>query len=175
MRSAVNAAVLSLLIERPSYGGEVGRRFGERYEGLLDSRPQHMYDALEDLEADGLIEPFPVEDEHGTSREGFRATAKGARAYQAWLRSRIRRTKNLREEVLIRFASARPEDIATVEYLLDSYQEAVMALASAPPVRTDSPVERALDRERRTLADAKLRWIAWARDDLRTRARTREP
>ena len=49
MRSTVNAGVLSLVIEKPSYGGEIGRRFEERYEGLLSSRPQHIYKALEGL------------------------------------------------------------------------------------------------------------------------------
>jgi PadR family transcriptional regulator len=175
VRSAVNAAVLSLLIEQPSYGGEIGRRFEERYDGLLDSRPQHMYNALEDLESDGLIESFPVEDERGTPRDGYRATAEGARAYQRWLRARIRISKNTREEVLIRFASTRLEDLETAEYLLDCYEQAVLALAAGRPTRADNAVDRALDRERRTLADAKLRWIAWARDDLRTRASTREP
>ena len=169
MRSSVNAAVLSLVIERPSYGGEIGRRFEERYDGLFDSRPQHMYKALDDLEEDGLIEPWFVEDEHGLERDGYRATASGARAYQAWLRSRIRPSKRIREEVLIRFASTRPEDVETVEYLLDCYQQAVMAFAAVPRIRTDNLVERALDKERQTLADGTLRWIAWARDELRTR------
>jgi DNA-binding PadR family transcriptional regulator len=169
LRSSVNAAVLSLVIERPSYGGEIGRRFEERYDGLFDSRPQHMYKALDDLGADGLIEPWPVEDEHGIEREGYRATAKGARAYQAWLRSRIRPSKRVREEILIRFASTRPEDTETVEYLLDRYQQAVMALAAVPRVRTDNQVVRALDKERQTMVDGTLRWIAWARDELRSR------
>lgn len=169
MRSSVNAAVLSLVIERPSYGGEIGRRFEERYDGLFDSRPQHMYKALDDLEEDGLIEPWPIEDEHGVDREGYRATAKGARAYQAWLRSRIRPSKRMREEVLIRFASTRPDDVETFEYLLDCYQQTVMAYAVVPRVRSDSNVVRALDKERQTMADATLRWIAWARDDVRSR------
>lgn len=169
MRSSVNAAVLSLVIERPSYGGEIGRRFEERYDGLFDSRPQHMYKALDDLEAEGLIEPWPVEDEHGFEREGYRATAKGARGYQAWLRSRIRPSKRVREEILIRFASTRPEDTETVEYLLDRYQESVMALAAVPRVRTENLVVRALDKERQTMVEGTLRWIAWARDELRSR------
>jgi DNA-binding PadR family transcriptional regulator len=169
VRSSVNAAVLSLVIERPSYGGEIGRRFEERYDGLFDSRPQHMYKALDDLEEDGLIEPWPVEDEHGIERDGYRATAKGARAYQAWLRARIRPSKRVREEILIRFASTRPEDTETVEYLLDRYQEAVMMLAAVPRIRTESLVVRALDKERQTMVEGTLRWIAWARDELRSR------
>lgn len=165
----MNAAVLSLVIERPSYGGEIGRRFEERYDGLFDSRPQHMYKALDDLETDGLIEPWPVEDEHGFEREGYRATGNGARAYQAWLRSRLRPSKRMFDEVMIRYVSTRPQDIETFEYLLDCYQETVMAYAVAPRVRTDNDAVRALDKLRQTQAEATLRWIAWARDDVRSR------
>jgi hypothetical protein len=74
---------------------------------------------------------------------------------------------------MIRAARSRPrtrrEDIETVEYLLDRYQQAVMALAAVPRVRTNNPVERALDKERQTMVDGTLRWIAWARDELRSR------
>jgi DNA-binding PadR family transcriptional regulator len=169
VRSAVNAAVLSLVIEQPSYGGELGRRFEQRYDGLLASRPQHVYESLDQLRVQGLIEPFAIEGEDGSPRDGYRATAKGAAAYRRWLRAPIRISKNARQEVLIRLASTRPDDYATVEHLLDCYEQSVLALARMRPIRSGNAVDRALDEERRAMADAKLRWIAWARDDLRTR------
>jgi DNA-binding PadR family transcriptional regulator len=169
MRSAVNAGVLSLVIEQPSYGGEIGRRFEERYDGLLSSRPQHIYKALDELRSQGLVEPIVLDDESGLGQSvrGYRATANGARAYRGWLRSPIQVGSRTRHEVMIRLASTRPEDRETATYLLDAYERAVLALARRHPVCTDNVIDRLLDEERRTLADAQLRWIARARDELR--------
>jgi DNA-binding PadR family transcriptional regulator len=169
MRSAVNAGVLSLVIEQPSYGGEIGRRFEERYDGLLSSRPQHIYKALDELRTHGLIEQIVLDDgvRLGQQVRGYRATAKGARAYRGWLRSPIQTGSRTRHEVMIRLASTRPEDRETASYLLDVYERAVLALARRHPVRADSVIDRLLDEEHRTLADAQLRWIARAREELR--------
>jgi DNA-binding PadR family transcriptional regulator len=170
MRSAVNAGVLSLVIEQPSYGGEIGRRFEERYDGLLSSRPQHIYKALDELRAQGLVEPIVLDDGSGVGQQvrGYRATANGARAYRGWLRSPIQAGSRTRHEVMIRLASTRPEDRETAAFLLDAYERAVLALARRHPVRTDNVIDRLLDEEHRTLADAQLRWIAHARDELRS-------
>lgn len=172
MRSAVNAGVLSLVIERPSYGGEIGRRFEERYEGLLSSRPQHVYKALEELRSQGLVEQIALDDAPRVDQRvrGYRATAAGARAYRRWLRSPIQVGSRTRHEVMIRLASTRPDDGPTAVYLLDAYERAALALARSHPVRAGGVIDRLLDEERRTLADAQLRWIARARDELRSLA-----
>lgn len=169
MRSAVNAGVLSLVIEQPSYGGEIGRRFEERYDGLLSSKPQHIYKALDELRTQALVEQIALEGDSGLGQQvrGYRATARGARAYREWLRSPIQAGSRTRHEVMIRLASTRPEDRDTVSYLLDAYERAVLALARRHPVRVDNVIDRLLDEEHRTLADAQLRWIARARDELR--------
>lgn len=174
MRSAVQAAVLSLVIEKPSYGGEIGTRFEARYEGLLSSGRQHVYEALEDLRVQGLVEPFKVHGSDGSVREGYRGTARGAQAYRRWLGAPLPMSGDTRRQVLIRLASTRPDDLATVERLLDRYEHAALALARERPVVTDNPVERALDEERRVLMGAKLHWIAWMRDELRAQAERRE-
>jgi len=170
MRSAVNAGVLSLVIEQPSYGGEIGRRFEERYDGLLSSRPQHIYKALDELRGQGLVEPIELDDggRLGQPVRGYRATGAGARAYRRWLRSPIQVGSRARHEVMVRLASTRPDDRHTAAFLLDAYEHAVLTLARNHPVRSDNVIDRLIDEERRTLADAQLRWIARARDELRT-------
>ena len=177
MRSAVNAGVLSLVIEQPSYGGEIGRRFEERYDGLLSSRPQHIYKALDELRAQGLVEPIELDDgaRLGQPVRGYRATAAGARAYRRWLRSPIQVGSRARHEVMVRLASTRPDDRQTAALLLDAYEHAVLALARNSPVRSDNVIDRLIDEERRTLADAQLRWIARARDELRTQSAEHGP
>lgn len=169
MRSAVNAAVLSLVIERPSYGGEIGRRFESRFEGMLAPRQQHIYRALQRLEEDGLIEPIPLEGEDGSVRQGWRATAAGARSYRAWLREPVPLGDDALTQLRIRLASTRADDLETARHLVDEYERAALALARRRPPRSDSLIERALDEERRVAADAALRWVAWLRDELRKR------
>ena len=167
MRSAVNAAVLSLVIEQPSYGGEIGRRFEERYDGLLASRPQHVYEALKQLRLQGLIEPITIEAEDGSSHDGYRATANGARAYRGWLRASVPLSKDAPLEIMIRIASTRPDDVATAEFLLDAYEQAVLATTSRRPVRSESIIDRGVDEARRVVVGARLRWIRWMRDEMR--------
>ncbi len=167
MRSAFNAAVLSLVIERPSYGFEIGRRFEERFSGLLASRLQHVYRALDKLKVQGLIEVVELEADDGSVRDAVRATARGARAYQAWLRESVPITNDAPAQVMIRFAATRPEDIETALYLLDCYERVVLALARGGRARSGTLIEQALDEQRRVDVDSKLRWVAWVRDKLR--------
>jgi DNA-binding PadR family transcriptional regulator len=175
VKSAVQAAVLSLVIEQPSYGGEIGTRFEERYYGLLASQRQHVYEALDRLRDQGMIEPVKLHGDDGSARDGYRATAVGARAYRGWLRSPIAVSHDTRRQVLVRLASTRAEDRETVDYLLERYEHAALALARKRPVRSGNVVDRALDEERRVLVGAQLGWIAWVRDDQRAQADTREP
>ena len=177
MRSAVNAGVLSLVIEKPSYGGEIGRRFEARYEGLLGSRPQHVYKALEDLERQALIEQMEPDDELEWSAQPtrvYRATAKGARAYRRWLRAPITASSRTRHEIMVRLASTRADDVETTERLLDAYERAVLAIVRQPPAAGESMIDQLVDEERRTLGDAQLRWVSRARDALREQASRRE-
>lgn len=173
----MNAGVLSLVIDKPSYGGEIGRRFEERYDGLLASRPQHIYKALEELEKQGLIERVSLEESDWSTQphRGYRATRDGARAYRTWLRAPVPASGRARHEVMVRLASTRPADIESAELLLDSYEAAVLSAARRRPPASATVIDRLIDEERRTLADAQLRWIARARDELRDVASSREP
>ena len=164
MRSTVNAGVLSLLIEHPSYGGELGRRFDDRFDGLLFSGPQHIYKALDDLQKQGLIEKVRLEDD---ARDGYRATAKGAQAYRTWLRAPIPASGRARNDLMVRFAATRPGDVESIELLADRYEAMVLAMARKGRAPAGTVVDRLVDEERRALHDAQLRWIARVRDELR--------
>jgi len=171
MRSLVQAALLALVIERPSYGGEIVGRYEDRFFGLLGSGRHHLYDALRRLRAQGLIELTLIELEDGTTREGLRATALGAQRYRVWLRAPIEISHDTRRQVMIRLACVRASDIETIEYLLERYELAVLELARRRPVQSDNLVLRAVDEERRAAAGGKLNWVAWMRDELREQAR----
>jgi DNA-binding PadR family transcriptional regulator len=172
VRSNFRAGVLSLVIEQPSWGGEIGRRFEQRFDGLLSADRPHIYRALDALERDGLVEKMLL-DESGQERECYRATADGARAYRGWLRMPIPLSGRTRDEVMIRFRATRDQDLESAEHLLDDYERATLALMSRPEPANASVIERLADAERRIDLAGKLRWIAEARDELRDLASRR--
>lgn len=170
MRSAVNAAVLSLVIEQPSHGYEIGRRFEERYDGLLAPRQQHVYRALRRLAQTGMVEQVPPEGLRASASDVWRATAKGARAYREWLRKPVPRSADAPLQIRIRLAATRADDLRTVHHLLDAYEQVVVGLGRRPRPRSGNLIDLALDEERRVSVDAATQWVAWVRDELRKRA-----
>lgn len=178
MKSNVSGAVLSLVIERPSVGASVCRRFEARYGGLLGSGRQHIYDALSRLVRDGMLVRVPrellaeldEEDARGAITDGYRATAEGARAYQRWLAdASLLRPDSLigsRQETLIRLVSTQPQDRAGALRLLDRYEQVILRLIQSTPLEARNLMDELLADELTDLAQAELRWIARTRDKL---------
>src|SRR5271168_3961392 len=78
MRSPVNWALLGLVIERPSYGYELVKRFQREYEDVLPlSSESHVYTALKALERRGLIEETPGKGGGRQPKPCYHATATG--------------------------------------------------------------------------------------------------
>lgn len=190
MRSAVNWAVLGLVIERPSYGYELFQRLERRYGGVLDPPISQIYAALNALERAELIEPLPA-DEAGTPEDGapsrrrqpkvhYRATASGARAFRAWVAEGMR-DDPLHGELLRRIAGAAAapgiDAVSAMRELVDTYERACVEEASRlplPPARNAATpaaaagelVERLVLAARRGLLDAQFAWIDHARKEI---------
>lgn len=174
MKSNVKSAVLSLVIERPTGGADVCRRFEERFEGLLESRRNHIYDALAQLARGGLVERIPLADDDedgfddGGRALGFRATARGARTYRTWMHQQIPASKDARQEALVRIAATQAHDVDGALRLLSEYELIVLDLARrAHPAPDSSVIDELLADERQEVAQAELRWIRRARARLR--------
>jgi DNA-binding PadR family transcriptional regulator len=191
MRSAVNWAVLGLVIERPSYGYELFQRLERRYGGVLDPPISQIYAALNALERADLIEPLPREEPEPAPEERlrpsakrqpkvhYRATAGGARAFREWVAEQMRGDPK-HVELLRRIAGAAAAGLdraATMRDLVDAYERACVEEASMlplPPARSAvSPaaaggelVERLVLAARRGLLDAHFAWIAYARREI---------
>ncbi len=198
MRSAVNWAVLGLVIERPSYGYELFQRLERRYGGVLDPPISQIYAALNALERAALIEPLPAEeagaapDEHARPaarrqpKVHYRATAGGARAFREWVAEQIRDDPR-HVELLRRIAgtaAAGVDRVGTMRDLVDAYERACVEEASLlplPPARSGATpavaagelVERLVLGARRGLLDAHFAWIAYARKEIDAFERTR--
>ena len=94
--------VLGLLAEQPSHGfalarllapgGEVGRVWAA-------SRPL-TYRAIDQLAADGLIEPVRTEPGHGPQRTVHELTTSGREALADWLRTPVPRFRDVRATLL---------------------------------------------------------------------------
>lgn len=172
MKSNVNAAVLSLVIERPSQGAGVCRRFEMRYRGLLESRRQHIYEALGQLVRSGMLERIPLDFEEAAEQDpltgpaGYRATGRGARAYRSWLCEPIALSKLSRQETLIRLASTSPADRATALALVDRYERVVLDLIQQTLLDAGNLMDELVADERTDFAQAELRWIQRTRDKL---------
>lgn len=97
MRSTVDVAVLGLVLERPSYGYELSKRFEQRFGALLSVSRSHIYSALNSLLRDRLIEPLPHDGSLRQPKVHYRATADGVAAFRTWLAERRALTAALTE------------------------------------------------------------------------------
>jgi DNA-binding PadR family transcriptional regulator len=199
MRSAVNWAVLGLVIERPSYGYELFQRLERRYGGVLDPPISQIYAALNALERAALIEPLPLEQPAAHEPEErlrapakrqpkvhYRATGAGARAFREWVAEQMREDPR-HVELLRRVAGAAAAGVdrtGTMRALVDAYERACVEEASLlplPPTRNGATpaaaagelVERLVLAARRGLLDAHFAWIAYARKEIEAFEATR--
>jgi DNA-binding PadR family transcriptional regulator len=171
---------LGLLIERPSYGYELLKRFEREYEKLLPlSGDSHIYTALNALASKGLIEEFHTSDtrERNAERQPkprYRATVEGERCFLEWVigsRCEDRRQWRLFLRQLAVFAS-RPEiGIQIIQCCEESYlKEAADASHSSSGASgcdgAAGLAARLLCEESRLTIEARLPWVAYARREF---------
>jgi DNA-binding PadR family transcriptional regulator len=183
VRSTVNWAVLGLVIEKPSYGYELSRRFERRFGGLLRVGTSHIYAALNSLEKSALIEPMPIEagpEKRRQPKIHYRATAAGARAYRGWLGERMRDDSH-RVELLGKLLSTGSLDARAMLALVERYERECLEEASRIAIpRRDEPAskgqaahtlaERLVAEERRLALHGQLLWAQYARREIRALA-----
>jgi len=181
LRSQVACAVLGLVIEKPSHGYEIGQRFDRRFGGFLSVGRSSIYAALASLMEAGLIEKMSGRSTTGVSRgakagASYRATARGARAYRAWLAERVRNDPQ-RVEMLGRMTLAGVHSVEAALDFIGRYERECVREAQELSRPIDGAVagcggvsgvvERLLIEERRRMIDAQLGWITYARAELR--------
>jgi DNA-binding PadR family transcriptional regulator len=179
--SMVQWALLGLLIERPSYGYELARRFERTYGGMLRlSGASYIYTALDGLRRRELIEEAKSLSGQRLPRVHYRATDAGVRAYRerllAQMRENDRRSRLLARQLAV---LAREPEVALElleRYERECLEEAERAPATgAPDLPRNHPTElagRLAAEERRLALDATLAWVEYARRELRELAAT---
>lgn len=109
---ATKYAVLGLIMERRGYGYDLAQRLAERLGPAWQLNPAAVYQALNQLEADGMVESFeqpspPLSDERRRlPRLVYEATERGREAFRAWLLAPVLRQEPIRSELALKLAVA---------------------------------------------------------------------
>ncbi len=173
MHSPVNWALLGLVIERPSYAYELAHRFERTYEGALSlSSVSHVYTALATLRERELVQELPGTRGAPRSRRRYEATATGIDEHARWLVGQVSEERR-RQRLLIAQLGALARSPQRAIEVLDAYERACMLeVADAPAAGEGIPgmtglVARLIGEETRLAVAAKLRWVHYARAQVR--------
>jgi DNA-binding PadR family transcriptional regulator len=174
MRSAVNWAVLGLLIERPTYVYDLAQRFERRYGSALAlSNIGHAYTALGALEGRGFVQEIPGTREGRQPKPRYRATPAGRHAYRDWLVA-LAREEGRRRRLLVLALGALADEPAQVLDALGDCERAWLAdgmatdIAGGGAAAAEHPalLARLLAEQDRLAVGAQLEWVQFAREQL---------
>lgn len=172
--SPVVTAVLALVIERPSYGYELSQRFEQRFGELYPVSRARIYQVLDQLLRQGLVEQMPAVPERGSERQPrphYRATGAGARTHREWLAAAIQADPR-REELLRRLLATSARDARTMLQIVEVYERACLddMARKAPALGADEePADGTrlrdllIAEERRLAHETRLKFISFAR------------
>ncbi|MDO8186098.1 PadR family transcriptional regulator [Conexibacter sp. JD483] len=130
MRSTVDLVVLGLLLEHPSYGYELCKRYERRFDQLARVSRSHVYSALNSLQRDGLIEPLPADDSGRQPKVRYRPTAAGAALFRDEVSEQLDETVR-RSRLLGQLAAIGVGRRDEVLELVDGHEHAVAAALAA--------------------------------------------
>jgi DNA-binding PadR family transcriptional regulator len=175
MTSAVNWALLGLIIERESYAYELSQRFQQVYRNTLNlSSSSHVYIALGVLVHRSLVIEVAGSRAGRQPKPRYRATDRGIDRYRDWLVSFVGEDRR-RQSMFVLGLSALVGKGDVAADVLDRYEQAWLAhdtgiIASDASARPVGPggelVARVLPSESRLTVQAKLAWIEQVRQAL---------
>jgi DNA-binding PadR family transcriptional regulator len=178
MRSPLNWTVLGLLIERPSYGYELWKRFERLYGDVLDGTESGIYTALNALNGREFIEEMDgprssVRDASRQPKPRYRATRAGLDAYERWVIAQVREHSR-RSLQFARQLGAFAEQPGTALEILSRYEQACLDDKGARvPTASEFPTrvvpglaDRLASAYGRSVQSATLGWIGYARAEF---------
>jgi DNA-binding PadR family transcriptional regulator len=131
--------VLGLLIERRGYGYELVQRLARRLGAAWQLNPSAVYGALDQLEAQGLIEPVAAaakasggaEPVRPLSRRGerivYEATERGVAEFERWLARPSERLEPIRSELALKLALGSAERAPTLLAAIEHEERLIFA------------------------------------------------
>jgi DNA-binding PadR family transcriptional regulator len=176
MHSPVNWALLGLIIERPSYGYALARRFERTYGHALPlSSVSHAYSALNALRERGLIEELPGTKSGPQPKPNYRATASGLEHYHEWLIGQVAEERRRQKVFLLQLTALTRDPVKAFE-MLDAYEQACLAESCTPKIGRgeDGSPDDALELQARLIVEemrltigAKIEWARFARSEIK--------
>jgi PadR family transcriptional regulator, regulatory protein PadR len=166
----IDAIVLALVIEKPSYGYEIHQRIMRRFSEILSTSQSNVYDVLRRLEAAGYVVLAGHSGARGRPRVNFHATDQGTEIHLSWLAECL--CDPQRSAILSRLASTGLRGTDTKLKLIDRFMEMSSREAREVPMPEcdDGLLLDLLIELRRRMADAKLEWGVYARGLVLDRA-----
>src|SRR3954453_9058923 len=123
---SVRHALLALLSERPKYGLQLRQEFEERTGDVWPLNVGQVYQTLQRLERDGLIESG------GSAEDGpynaFRLTPQGATELKSWLRTPPDLSSPPRDELVIKVLVASRVPGVDVHHVIQEHRRHVVEL-----------------------------------------------
>lgn len=161
-------AVLSLLVEQPSYVYDVAKRYDDRFGDLIPRSHTTIYRVVDVLEQNGMLEGMGGP---GPRRKNYRVTGDGARAYTTWLTQQLSSQPERIEMATRMLAGATSGGEGRVLAVLDSYERDCLEEATRLPPRPANSeaanlttlLGQLLEEERRLAIGVRLQWIRYAR------------
>lgn len=162
---SVRQSLLAILTQGPCYGYQLRTEFDRRTGSTWPLNVGQIYNTLDRLERDGLVEKGDV-DEHG--HVYWRITDAGAAEARDWLTSPVRRGKGTRDELAIKLAVAATLPGADVAEIIRAQRRASLSqLRELEQARHDAPASDGPEELARALvldsmifaAEAEVRWL----------------
>lgn len=164
--------VLTLAIEKPSYGYEIAERYDRRFGTFLPVGRTAIYSALDRLHRVGLVEP----QQQAGGGKGFRRiwilyapTSEAIDAHERWLSSLIT-SERWHPEMLARVGSAHLHGATAIQEMLDRYayyaelhrqriQERVTERSVASRASVQAASAMLLLEEQQSVTAAQIEWV----------------
>ena len=183
MTSVVNWTLLGLIIERPSYGLELYKRYERMYSDLLPiSESSHVYAGLNELERRSYIQEVRVPRAALASvgrqpKLHYQATPAGIRSYIDWLVAQAdveRRRQALWVRQLAIFADEPSMALHVLGRFRSQYLQGTTDDPPSSPVpgSRDQLIEELLDKRQRIAGGGMLSWLKHAIATFEARARS---
>jgi DNA-binding PadR family transcriptional regulator len=115
-------ALLGLLLHRPAYRYQLGDRLQERLGPAWKINSGQLYQTIERLESDGLIERTDEATDDQHDRHVFAITMTGADEFERWFDGSLSRARLLRRPLLVKITLAGPERLKDTLKEIDAYE-----------------------------------------------------
>jgi DNA-binding PadR family transcriptional regulator len=172
--SSLATGVLAAIVERPSHGWEITKRLNARMGPTWRFDQRRVYEALGQLEVEGLAWSEAVRDETapGGLKRVFHPTARGFEVCAAWLRAGGSPAQPMRGDIHAWMLLSRPEEAREILAKLAEWEQDCMEKAEASGAPADSSRswrDRMLSQHRAAIREqyqCELRCISRARQEI---------